>query len=89
MAWNAAHVLRTGPAASAAAVVVAIVVATTVTLAQAIFVALVLMGAPLGASDFNFALNTSYNCLDQTDYILPLSELLAAKFFCTPLARGA
>ena len=55
MAWDTAHVFLTGPAAFA----VAIVVATAVALARAIVVALVLRGAPLGASDFNFAFNTS------------------------------
>ena len=59
MAWDTAHVLLTGPAASAAAAAVIIIIATAVALARAIVVALVLRGAPLGASDFNFAFNTS------------------------------
>ena len=81
MALDTAYILLTVPAASAAAAAAAIIVATAVALARAIVVALVLRGAPLGASDFNFAFNTSRNCLDQIDYVLPLGELLAAEFY--------
>ena len=59
VALDTAHVLLTGPAASAATAAVAIVIATAIALARAIDVALVLRGTPLGASDFNFTFNTS------------------------------